>query len=382
MQEGDVRRTDAPIRILYSIPNFTTAGSGQAMVNVIDRLDRRRFEPTVVVNHLGGPLVDHLERSGVEVLVAPVTVLLRPLPTLPWRAWRAGRSFRGRFDLWHSFHWQGEITEPLVARTSGTRAWMFTKKNMGWGSRSWWLKAFMARRIAVQNDEMTRRFFASRWLRGKVRYVPTGIDVEAWGDADPDDGLRSRLGIADDAVVVTCVGNVMEGKNQRVLVEAIAGVGGVHLVLAGRVLDDGYANDLTTLAERLGTADRVHLIGATGDVPGLLRVSDVFALASRAEGSPVAMVEAMAVGLPVVCSSIPGIRERVTDGSDGFLVEPDDVVAWTDRLSTLAGSRSARQRMGAAARVTAELRCRIETEVARYETIYLELTARPGGRVR
>ena len=130
-------------------------------------------------------------------------------------------------------------------------------------------------------------------------------------------------------------------------------------------------------AERLGADHRVHLIGPTDDVPGLLHASDVFALASRSEGSPVAMIEAMAVGLPVVCSSIPGIRERITDGTDGYLVDPDDAAGWATRLGELARCESLRESMGAAARSTATLRCRIETEVARYESLYFELA--PGG---
>ena len=79
------------VRILYTIPNFVSAGSGQAMVNIIDRLDRNRFEPTVVVGKLGGDLVDHLESSGVRVIEAPFSVDLQPLslihisePTRPY----------------------------------------------------------------------------------------------------------------------------------------------------------------------------------------------------------------------------------------------------------------------------------------------------------
>ena len=82
--------------------------------------------------------------------------------------------------------------------------------------------------------------------------------------------------------------------------------------------------------------------------------------------------EAMAIGLPGVYSAIPGIRERVNDGVDGFVVSPDDPSAITTRFRQLADSAELRRTMGVAARATAELRGRVETEAARYETLYLE----------
>lgn len=372
---GPEQRMPRKVRILYTIPNFVTAGSGQAMVNIIDRLDRNRFEPTVAVSALGGALVDHLETSGVRVIEAPFSVDLQPLVTLPLRIWSARRPFRNQFDLWHSFNWRGEFTEPLIAYASGARAWVFTKKNMGWGTRSWKLRSLLARRIAVQNDVMPGLFFHSRWLRHKVRYIPTGIDVEPWQQAAPDTGLRSRLGIAPADTVIVCVGNVMPGKNQAALVEALPAVPHTRLILAGRVLDETYASSLVGRAAELGVGARLHLIGQTSDVPGLLRASDVFALLSYSEGSPVALLEAMAVGLPAVCSAIPGINERVADGVDGFLVGADDHDALADRLVALVESADLRRRIGEAAQRTAELRGRVETEAARYETLYLELRA-------
>lgn len=361
------------IRILYTIPNFVTAGSGQAMVNIIDRLDRNRFEPTVVVEKLGGDLVDHLEASGVRVFQAPFSVDLQPLASLPLRVWRARAPFRRQFDLWHSFNWQGDFTEPLIAYASGARSWVFTKKNMGFATKSWKIRALLARRIAVQNDEMTRVFFAKPWFRHKVRYIPTGINVEPWQLAPADRAIRQRLGIPGDAIVIVCVGDIQPRKNQAALVPVLAQIPHAHVILAGRSLDPAYTDGLVQAAAGLGVSDRLHLLGQVSDVPGLLKASDVFSLLSFAEGSPIAMVEAMAIGLPGVYSAIPGIRERVNDGVDGFVVSPDDPSAITTRFRQLADSAELRRTMGVAARATAELRGRVETEAARYETLYLEL---------
>lgn len=367
------QRVTGKVRILFTIPNFVTAGSGQAMVNIIDRLDRNRFEPAVAVATPGGALMDHLRESGVEVIEAPFSVEPRPIASLLFRIWAAQRSFRGRFDIWHSFNWRGEFTEPLVAYASGAHAWVYTKKNMGFATKSWRIRSLLARRIAVQNDEMTRLFFNRPWFRHKVRYIPTGIDVEAWQGAPRDIGFRERHGIPDSAVVIVCVGDVQPRKNQASLVPALSELSSAHLVLAGRSLDAGYTTDLQRTAAEFGVSDRVHLAGPVSDVPGMLKCCDIFALPSHAEGSPIAMVEAMAIGLPGVYSAIPGIRERVSDCHDGFLVGPTDQDSITSRLGELVGSADLRRRMGQAAQETVAMRGRVEAEEARYETLYLEL---------
>ncbi len=361
------------VRILYTIPNFVTAGSGQAMVNIIDRLDRNRFEPSVAVSRRGGKLVDHLESSGVDVIEAPVAVDPQPVRSLPIRVWRARQPFVGRFDIWHSFNWQGDFTEPLIAYSSGAKSWLYTKKNMGFASKSWRLRSLLASRIAVQNDEMTRLFFRKQWFRYKVRYVPTGIDVEPWQAAAADDSFRERHSIPEGSVVIVSVGNVHPNKNQGALVPVLKDLDGAHLVLAGRILDAGYSQELADAAEAVGAGERLHQIGLVENVAGMLKQCDIFALVSHSEGSPVAMLEAMAVGVPGVYSAIPGIRERITDSHDGFLADPDDGRAIVERLCQLAEAPNLRSSMGGAARSTAELRGRVESEVARYETLYLEL---------
>ena len=376
--------TPRPQRILFTIPNFVTAGSGQAMVNIIDRLDRTRFEPTVAIRYRGGRLEAHLEATGVPIVVTDFTVAQAPLVTLPYRAWKASRRFSGQYDIWHSFNWQGEFSEPLMARFSGARSWVFTKKNMGWGTKAWMIRSLLATRIAVQNESMTELFFSSPWLRKKVRYVPTGIDVEHWWATPPDLDLRGRLGVAPDALLIASVGNIQPGKNQATLVRALAAVPEAHLVLVGPIMDEVYAAVLTDLAAELSVADRVHPIGASSAVASLLKASDLFAFSSLAEGSPVAMLEAMAVGLPGVYSDIPGLSERIVDGVDGFLVGPNDVDAMADRLRQLLASADLRRSMGEAAHQAMQQRGRVETEVARYTSLYLELRARSsnGGRLR
>lgn len=365
-----------PWPVLLTIPNFVTAGSGKALVNLAERLDRTHFTPVVGVRRRGDtPLEARLAEVGIDVVELELSPAPRPYPTLPWRAWRVGRDLRRRgIAVVHSFDYGDSYTEALVARAAGAR-YVSTKKNMGWGSRAWLLRSLLSHRIAVQNEEMFRRFFRPRFLRGRCRYVPRGVVVDQFDGGGGVDGrsVRTDLGIPDGALVVASVASIQPRKNQVLLVEALPDRPDVHLLLTGPLLDDGYGERVRRAAADRGLADRVHLVGEVDDVRPTLAAADVFALASRAEGSPVALIEAMAAGLPIVATTIPGVNELLDGTGAATLVDPDDVVGAARALRALCGDDALRSRAGAAARDLVRSRRSIDLEVARTESLYLEL---------
>ena len=156
-------------KILFTIPNFITAGSGRAMLNIVERLDRGRFAPTVAVLKRGGKLDAEVERLGITLLEHQFTIPARPYHTLIGRARVAAAPLRSHgFALWHSFHYGDDYTEALIARAAGARGWIYTKKNMNWHQRAWHVRSLLAKRIAAQNTDMMREFFAGFPYRGDV----------------------------------------------------------------------------------------------------------------------------------------------------------------------------------------------------------------------
>jgi len=371
----------APVPILFTIPNFTTAGSGQAMLQIIRRLDRTRFAPSVAVLKRGGHLEQEVERLGIPYIASEFTVNPRPLWSLPVRARRAARAFRsGGFVLWHSFHYLDDYTEPLVARFAGARAWIYTKKNMSWNHRSWFLRTLLARRVAAQNTDMLRDFFGGRLLRRRARLVPRGVDTSRFHpDAPPRLGVRHERGIPQDAFVVGCVAQLVPVKDHGTLLRAVARVPGAVLLLAGRELDAEYAAGLRRLAAELGVSERVLFLGEVRDVPALLVELDVFALSTRrtGEGCPVALLEAMAAGRACVATEIPGVRDVLANGETGLSVPAGDSEAFGRALAELAADPARRAALGAAARRAVLERYSIEREVAAHEALYRELLRVP-----
>jgi glycosyltransferase involved in cell wall biosynthesis len=208
-----------------------------------------------------------------------------------------------------------------------------------------------------------------RVIRGGIR-VPT-----ARADAAKS-SMRQALGLPPETVVLGTIGRLDHAKDPLGALAALA----PHLRRQPHLrllfIGDG---PLRTRVERVlaaaGVESQVVLAGLRRDAVELARACDVFFLASRWEGFPLAVIEAMALGLPVVAYDVSGVREAVRDSSTGFLVPPGDGRQWAERLMLLASSREMRDRMGDAARTTACAQFSIERMLADTLRLYEELLA-------
>ena len=365
-----------PVRVLFTIPNFITAGSGRAMLNIIERLDKERFAPAVCVMRKGGALDKEVHEMGIPFLEADFTVPALPYASLPFRAWKASRVFRPfRFDLWHSFHYSDDYTEPIIARMAGTKAWVYTKKNMSWGHRAWHLRTLFATRIAAQNGEMLRKFFAGPLSHRKTRLVPRGVNIHRFcvPSADRIQKERQKLGATNGSLVATCVAQLVPVKAHHTLLNAIARVSGVDLLIAGEPLDKEYTASLVDLAKDLQITDRVRFLGSVHEIPELHAQSDFFILTSKMESCPVALLEAMSCGKACIAPDIPSVRDIIEAGKNGLLVRPEDPVALAEAIRRLATSAALRSSLGQAARKRIEERFSIEREVAAHEDLYASI---------
>lgn len=367
-----------PIRILFTVPNFVTAGSGAAMLAIVERLDRSRFAPAVCVERRGGRLDAVVGALGIPFIEAPFRVASLPRARFMARAWRAAGAFRShRFDLWHSFHYGDDYSEPVIARLAGARAWIYTKKNMSWHAWSWHVRSTLASAIVAQNTDMMRDFFTPARYRRKTRLVPRGVDTRRFRPGVTRTGLRAIHGIPEHAALAVCVAHLLPVKGHPTLLRAAARVPDLHVALAGREADAAYSEGLRREAEDLGIRSRVHFLGSVDDVPGLLAEADLAVLPTvdrfRMEGCPVALLEAMASGVPSVATDVPGSRDLIGDGECGILVPPEDPVGMAAALQRLSADPELRRRLGRSARLQVESAYTIEREVADHEEIYAGL---------
>jgi glycosyltransferase involved in cell wall biosynthesis len=186
--------------------------------------------------------------------------------------------------------------------------------------------------------------------------------------------VRDSLGIAPDALVITCVANLIPYKGHAELIEAFGRARkalppGTTLVLAGR--DEGMAVAITAQSEAQAFIDDVRLLGERNDIADLLGASDMFVLASHEEGSPNAVIEAMGAGLPAIVTAVGGSPEAVGDA--GIVVPARDAAALTEALVRLGSDAGLRTRLGTAAAERARSEYGLAACVARYVTLYAAL---------
>jgi glycosyltransferase involved in cell wall biosynthesis len=186
--------------------------------------------------------------------------------------------------------------------------------------------------------------------------VPSGVSTaDLRARAPGREASRRALGVPPEAFVVAAVGRLVPVKGFDVLIEALpallAAVPGTQAIVVG---DGPEQEALAALAERLHVRDRVRLHGPSADVVEILAGADVLAAPSRNEGMGRALVEAMALGVPVVGAAVGGIPTVVGDGEAGRLIPPDDPAALATALIELGRDDRLRARLADAARDRAE----------------------------
>lgn len=201
----------------------------------------------------------------------------------------------------------------------------------------WFLARYTDALITINKEDYAR---AQKFAAKKVYYVPgVGIDTKKFA-VDPKtksakrEAIRTELGIPEDAIVLLSVGEVNENKNHRVVIEALCKLEAknIHYIICGRgELEESHKN----LARQLGLAGRVHLTGYRNDVVDFYQAADVFVFPSLREGLPVAVMEAMASGLPIICTPIRGNTDLVIDGKNGLMIRADDVDSLTAAMNGL-----------------------------------------------
>jgi len=147
-------------------------------------------------------------------------------------------------------------------------------------------------------------------------------------------------------------------------------------------LGSAYAGKGASQVERIeafarehGFAERLHILLERSDIPNLLAAADVFCMPSLWEGLPLAVLEAMFAGKPIIASGVSGIPEAITSGTHGLLTPPGDIGALADALRSVLGSAELRARLGAAARARAKAEFAIGVMADRYERLYFERAA-------
>ncbi len=222
-------------------------------------------------------------------------------------------------------------------------------------------------------SEGVRQYLISRGVPGdKIVAVPTGINLKRFDPARTDlADMRARFNIPRDAFVIGLIAVLRKAKGHRFLLQALKRLAPefpqLKLLIAGTGPQE---QNIRNLIQELGLGEQVMMLGHQDDIPSLLKALDVFVLPAQEEALGTAIVEATAMGVPVIATRIGGIPEVV--GKAGLLFESEDVDALANHLRTLIGSPELAARMRAQGAARARELYDENLMVRRTEALYLK----------
>jgi glycosyltransferase involved in cell wall biosynthesis len=368
-----------PVRVLQVISDLDIGGAQEVVRTLARYLPEAGCLP-VVVTFRDGPLRRPIEDMGITVEVMPGrTRSITALPSALWELRRLRRdlvSVVSRHDidviqthllraldfLILTLRW-----EPTVRRVFWTfhnarldlradqlplrQSWLLRPKRLVYRLAYRFGAKFVDGLIAVSDDVARTVRTDLRPARRKVITIPNGVDVPRYAQPIDREFARDGLGIPRDASILIVVGKLMEQKGHLFLLRALPLLSqrfeNLHVLLAG---EGPLREDLGAMATALGVADRVHFVGNRGDISMLLAASDLFVLPSIWEGLSMALLEALASGLPVVATDVSGSREVVVDGETGWLVPPADAERLGEAIAMLLRQPAEARRRGQAGR--------------------------------
>jgi glycosyltransferase involved in cell wall biosynthesis len=362
------------MRVLH-VTTFLQGGAGRNITDLAVAQLRAGLDVLVVADRGGEPgyasypeYIDEMHAAGVPL--ATVTSMFKRDDALNRRGASELRQLIEGWvpDLVHAH----AATPAVVARRAGLGVNQPVLHTMhGWGlaktpeqSAADVAVLERASAVVVPSAAAARTLKGAGLMRQDVRVIPYGIASHVPAPPPDEQDARRVREIAGGRPVLLCIGTIGERKNQRLLVDALAGIEDAVAVFVG----DGAAAPLEEHARRTGVGERVVVLGHRPHASRYLGLAAVAVLPSRNEGLPFFVLESLRAGIPVVASDIPEIAEAL-DG-DGYLFEPDDAGA----LETALRSALCVPADRAALRARFEAHYSAARMFAEYAALYDQLT--------
>jgi len=372
------------LRVLHILTNLGGFGGIQEYVtNLVTMLDPNKFQVEIAVGPGDGPYLSRVREAGI-----PVHHVSLVRPVRPWTDLKAFlqllKLLRSRhYDIVHTHMTKGGFLGRIAARLTRTPLVVAGAHNFGVlhfhekiVASCFWLfdkvmVAFFTDMVVSVSEQNRREVLRLRMVPPhKIVTITSGIDLRKF---TPEVACSSRNSSLSAALVVGTVTRLVPVKGIPDLLRAMAEV--VRVLPSARLVIVGDGPEREAIERQivsLSLSSCVTLLGDRGDVVRLLSGFDVFVLASRSEGLPIAVMEAMAAGRPIVATRVGGVPELITHDVSGILVPQGDIRALAQALLSLLLDHDRRQMLGKTARQTAVQHLSLDRMAAEIEALYLK----------
>jgi glycosyltransferase involved in cell wall biosynthesis len=387
MECTDPKPPQKPIKILH-IAASTTGGVGLLLLYLARYLDKERFDTSVAFGK-GYPLDDQFISESIAVYPVHLSRRWSLFSTLPLlrgliRLFRIIK--KNRFHIVHTHTSFGGLAGRLAARLAGTPVILW--EIHGYASHDYqnplkrhlfmFIERFMDRftdhYIAV-SEAMKQEGIQKRiMVPEKVTVIRNGVDVKSLDIDYNVDKIKQALGLRGNSPVVGTVTRLEPQKAVDDLLRAAAIVKEQYPRTTFLIVGNGpLRGPLEKMARDLHLDDQVRFIGWRSDIPEILSTFDIFCLSSLWEGLPMTLLEAMALGKPIVATDVGGVREVVEDGETGFLSPPASPGYLAERIVALIKDSAMARNMGQKGKQRVETFFTVEKMIAQYEAFYLDV---------
>lgn len=373
-------RLDSKVRVLLTTPHVkTTASPWRHIEAIVKYLPKDEFDLTVcslsksldeaplrlLQDHHVHYIVRRFRPSGGSIRGKP---LLKKLQHL-LKTWREGVGlYQQPFDLQHSLDYVSHPFEAVLARLHGV-PYLFTLKNLLVNANLLKVKVSLSAKVISISEATTSLLRKLRVSETKIRYIPNGIDTNSitfsWGEKEP---------------IILAVGHIVRLKGYEDALRACANLSQkfpeIQLHIIGEVIDRAYYDELQQLIAQLNISGRVLFLGAQNDVLSRMRRASVLIHCSRAEGFGWVLIEAMAVGLPVVSANFLAATQIVQDGRTGFLVKHGDIKGYVRAVEALLTNSELAYNIAKQARLEVEQKFSARRMVEQISEVYREVSKR------
>jgi glycosyltransferase involved in cell wall biosynthesis len=372
------------IKIFYVIDSFAMGGAQRQLLELLRGLNRTRYEAAVGTVWPLMDLEEEYRETGVQVYT--IHKHCHWDISFSWRLARQMKAFRPH--IVHAWLSTGNLWGHVAASLARVPVVLLSLRNIVKpgaepGYYSWVHSAIhhlagpVDAIIANSRTQLENPGVPGWKNSGKLQVIYNGVDLRrfnlkhapAWKDK-----LRRELGLSSNTLVVGTIGRLAPQKRQDRFLKAVRYLVDSGYDLVAVLTGEGPLRaELEGLAARLQLQDRIFFLGARQDIPELLAWFDIFVLPSDWEGFPNVILEAMAMGRPVVATDVGGVAELVLRGKTGLLLDADEPSLLAEAIKKLIDNPNLAQQMGEAGRRRAEEKFSLGRMVEQTTGLYQDL---------
>jgi len=371
---------DPPRTVVHFSDSDAFGGTERALLQLVAGLDRARWRPVVFHADVAGSAQLASESAALGARTVAVERGASPMRGVASIPALVRALHRERTVVFHAHQtWSLSCRYGIVAaavarvpaRVASAQLFVEMPRLLAVDAQHALISRCLQRHVAVSRHVAGRLRDRLGVDAARITVIPNAVEPRA--PVPRDDALRARLGVRGDRALALSVARLEEQKGLTHLLDAAAMLPDVVFAIAG---EGPERERLVAKAVALGLSDRVQWLGHRDDVPSLLAAADLFVLPSLNEGLPLAAMEAMLAGVPIVATDAGGTGEVVRDGITGLLVPPGEPRALADAIRALLDAPERARRLAVAGRSLIEREHSAAAMVAATSRLYEALLAR------